>query len=101
MLSVMSLSRRTLIAVFENSQPKYDDAFTVYKDLVATLSDAIDNLDSNYDGFGPADVLYGGDVALWKKFGASLKLRIGMRLSDVPSSNAAAIVNEAIASGVF
>jgi hypothetical protein len=85
----------------ENSRPKYDDAFTVYKDLVEVLSGAISDLDSNYDGFGTADVLYNGDVGLWKKFGASLKLRIGMRLSDVPSSNAAAIVNEAIVSGVF
>jgi hypothetical protein len=46
-------------------------------------------------------VLYNGDVDLWKKFGASLKLRIGMRLAEVPSSNSAVIVNEAIASGVF
>jgi hypothetical protein len=85
----------------ENSRPKYDDAFTVYKDLVAKLSSAINDLNSNYDGFGLADVLYDGDVDLWKKFGASLKLRIGMRLADVPASNSAAIVNEAIASGVF
>lgn len=85
----------------ENSRPKYDDAFTVYKDLVTKLSSAIGNLDSNYDGFGTADVLYNGDVDLWKKFGASLKLRIGMRLADVPESNSAAIVNEAIAAGVF
>jgi hypothetical protein len=85
----------------ENSRPKYDDAFTVYKDLVVNLSEAIANLDSNYDGFGTADVLYNGDVDLWKKFGASLKLRIGMRLAEVPSSNSAVIVNEAIASGVF
>jgi hypothetical protein len=85
----------------ENSRPKYNDAFTVYKDLVVNLSEAIANLDSNYEGFGTADVLYNGDVALWKKFGASLKLRIGMRLAEVPASNSAAIVNEAIASGVF
>ena len=69
----------------ENSRPKYDDAFTVYKDLVADLSSAIADLNSNYDGFGSADVLYNGDVDLWRKFGASLKLRIGMRLVDVPS----------------
>jgi hypothetical protein len=85
----------------ENSRPKYDDAFTVYKDLVVNLGVAIANLDSNYEGFGSADVLYNGNVGLWKKFGASLKLRIGMRLADVPSSNSAAIVTEAIASGVF
>ena len=48
----------------ENSQPKYDDAFTVYKDLVAKLSSAIADLSSNYEGFGTADVLYNGDVDL-------------------------------------
>ncbi len=85
----------------ENSRPKYDDAFTVYKDLVTKLNLAIADLNSNYDGFGTADVLYDGDVDLWKKFGASLKLRIGMRLADVPESNSVAIVNEAIAAGVF
>jgi hypothetical protein len=85
----------------ENSRPKYDDAFTVYKDLVTKLNLAIADLNSNYDGFGTADVLYDGDVDLWKKFGASLKLRIGMRLADVPESNSVAVVNEAIAAGVF
>lgn len=85
----------------ENSRPAYDDGFTVYKDLVEMLSDAIDELDAGYDGFGLADVLYNGDVALWKKFGASLKLRIGMRLADVPEANAGTIINEAITAGVF
>jgi len=85
----------------ENSRPKYDDAFTVYKDLVVKLNGAIANLDANYDGFGTADVLYNGDVGLWKKFGASLKLRIGMRLAEVPASNSSTIIKEAIASGVF
>ncbi|MCX6262294.1 MAG: SusD/RagB family nutrient-binding outer membrane lipoprotein [Bacteroidia bacterium] len=85
----------------KNSRPKYDDAFTIYKDLVVRLNKAIANLSSSYEGFGIADVLYNGDVDLWKKFGASLKLRIGMRLTDLPAANAATIVNEAIASGVF
>lgn len=85
----------------DNSQPVYDDALTIYKGLVESISEDISALNSNYDGFGTADVLYNGDIELWKKFAASLKLRIGMRLADVPGSNAATIVNEAIASGVF
>lgn len=85
----------------ENSRPKYDDALLIYKDLADSLSEDIATLNSNYDGFGTADVLYNGDIELWKKFAASIKLRTGMRLADVPGSNAGTIVNEAIASGVF
>lgn len=85
----------------ENSRPKYDDAYTIYKDLLARLNTVIANLDENYDGFGSADVLYGGDIALWRKFAASLKLRIGLRLADVPGSNAGTIISEAVGTGVF
>jgi hypothetical protein len=84
-----------------NSRPKYDDAFTIYKDLLVRLNAAIAGLDDNYDAFGTADVLYSSDIALWRSFAASLKLRIGMRLVDVPGSNAGATITEAIATGVF
>lgn len=84
-----------------NSRPKYDDAFTVYKDLIARLNAAIADLDTGYDGYGEADVLYGGDIASWIKFAASLKLRIGMRLADVPGSNSGTIITEALNTGVY
>lgn len=85
----------------QNSTPKYDDAYTIYKDLITKLSSAIDDFNAEYDGFGSADVLYDGDVALWKKFASSLKLRMGMRLSDVPGFDAGTVISEAIASGIF
>jgi hypothetical protein len=85
----------------ENSRPKYDDALTIYQDLITKLSTVIDNLDEDYSGFGNADVLYDGDIGLWKKFAASLKLRIALRLSDVPSVNSDAMVTEALAAGIF
>jgi hypothetical protein len=41
-------------------------------------------------------VVYGGDMALWKKFGNSLRLRIAMRMSNTDNYAAAhAIANEA------
>ena len=64
----------------DNSRPKYDDAYTIYKDLFVRLDKAIADLDGSFDGFGSADVLYNGDVSLWKKFAASLKLRMALRL---------------------
>jgi hypothetical protein len=84
-----------------NSRPKYDDAYTIYKDLLVRLNAAIAGLDENYDAFGTADVLYSSDITLWRSFAASLKLRIGMRLADVPGFNAGATITEAIATGVF
>lgn len=84
-----------------NSRPKYDDAYTIYKDLLVRLNAAIAGLDENYDAFGTADVLYSSDITLWRSFAASLKLRIGMRLVDVPGFNAGATISEAIATGVF
>lgn len=85
----------------ENSRPAYDDALTIYKDLIVRLNKVIADLDENYAGFGDADVLYDDDIVLWRKFAASLKLRIALRLSEVPSINSSTMVSEALATGVF
>jgi len=85
----------------ENSRPVYDDAEDIYTDLITRLDDAINDLDDSYDSFGDADVIYAGDVALWKKFAATLKLRIAIRLSDVTTIPSSVLVTEAIATGVF
>jgi len=85
----------------ENSRPKYDDALTIYQDLITRLNKAINDLDADYGSFGSADLLYGGDAAAWKKLAASLKLRIALRLSDVPAANSGTLVTEALAAGVF
>jgi hypothetical protein len=84
-----------------NSTPKYDDALTIYKDLITRLSAAITSIDVTSGGFGKADILYEGDAVLWKEFAASLKLRIALRMADVPSINSSALVSQAVAAGVF
>ncbi|HEX2967629.1 MAG TPA: SusD/RagB family nutrient-binding outer membrane lipoprotein [Bacteroidales bacterium] len=85
----------------ENSRPAYDDAWTIYQDLLVRLDKAIADLDVDETAFGAADVLYEGDVTLWKKFAASMKLRFGLRLADVPAANSNKLVTEALATGVF
>lgn len=85
----------------ENSRPAYDDAWAIYQDLITRLDAAINDLDPDYDGFGDADILYEGDVAAWLKFAATLKLRIALRLADVPAANSSELVSEALATGVF
>jgi hypothetical protein len=85
----------------ENSQPAYDDAASIYSDQINSLKAALTTLNSSKPAFGVADVMYNGDVDAWKKFGASLLLRMGMRLSDVNSTESVSAVNAAIAAGVF
>jgi hypothetical protein len=51
--------------------------------------------------FGNADPYFKGDVAKWKKFGYTLMLRLGMRMSEVDAANAKIWVEKAAAGGVM
>lgn len=87
----------------ENSTPVYDDAASIYNDLLRKLDDAIATLSANEDAgsYGSEDVYFAGDVAMWIKAAASLQLRMGVRLADVNSSLASSTVTAAIAAGVM
>ncbi len=78
----------------DNASPAYDDAATVYTDLLSRLDNALNSVDVNASGFGSSDLLYGGDMAGWKMFGSSLKLRLGMLLADVDPATATSIVEK-------
>ena len=82
---------------FENLQPKYDDAKAAYAQLLTKLNAAIANLNTAGDSFGDADLLYGGDVALWKKFANSFKLKMGMMMADYDAAAAKTTVEQAAA----
>lgn len=81
--------------------PKYDDAKTVYYDLLTRLDAAIANMNTSAAGFGSADLIYGGDMVLWKKFANSLKLKMGILIADDDNAKAKSVVESAVASGVF
>lgn len=83
-----------------NLVPKYDDAATIYSDLAARLDAALNSIDESQGGFGSSDLFYGGDMAGWKTFGNSLKLRMGLMLADVDAAKAKSMV-EAAAPGVI
>jgi hypothetical protein len=86
----------------ENLTPTYDDAFTVYKDLIVRLTTAINNLNSGNGSFdSSSDLIYYGDPAQWKKFGNTLKLRMGIMLSDVDPALSKSTVEAAYNGGVF
>jgi hypothetical protein len=80
--------------------PKYDKQQAVYAGIIKDVSDAVAALDAAKTR-ETADVLFGGDVAKWKKFGNSLLLRVGMRLSKVDATQAQSLVAKAVAAGVI
>lgn len=80
---------------FQNPTPVYDDAETIYRNLLARLDVAIDALDPAKTGFTTADLVYGGDVSKWIKFANSLKLRMALLIADIDNTTAKTLVEEA------
>ncbi len=80
--------------------PKYDAQQAIYTKILQDLTEASAAL--NPAGvIESSDVLYSGNIAKWKKFGYSLLLRAGMRLSKVDAAKAQTTVQAAIAGGVI
>lgn len=87
---------------FDLYQPKYDDAATIYNDLLIRIDSAISAISgSSGSGFGSADLIYANNRTSWKKFANSLKLKLGIRLADVNSTVAQKAVEDAVTGGVF
>lgn len=81
--------------------PKYDDAKTVYADLLTRIDTCIVGLNPAAAAMGSNDKIYGGKVAKWKKFAATLKLKMAMLGADVDNATTSKKVQEAIATGIF
>ena len=88
---------------FENKTPAYDDQVAIYTDLQARLSADIATLTAGIDdgSWGDEDLVFQGDVAMWKKFAATVKARLGMRLADVDPGTAQAELTAAINAGML
>ena len=85
----------------ENLFPKYDDAKTIYDDLLKRLDADIAALNPASAGFkSTEDIVYAGDVAKWKKFANSLKIRLAMTIADSDAAKAKTAVEQADA-GAF
>jgi hypothetical protein len=84
--------------------PVYDDGLTIYKDLISRLNAAIAKMDVSAGSFDAgADNIYQGDVLGWMYFANSLKLRMGLTISDIASESALArtTIESAAAAGVI
>jgi hypothetical protein len=63
-------------------QPKYDLQSDIYKDMFKELEESIASFDASKPTFASSDLFYDGNTVKWKKFGYSMMLRLGMRLTS-------------------
>jgi len=71
--------------------PVYDDAETIYDNLIVQLTDAINliNTATELDEVpGDDDAMFGGDMDMWKQFANTVKLRILVRQANMASKSA-------------
>jgi len=81
--------------------PKYDKQEDIYADMLNELDEACKAFDASKSTWGSADIVYNSDLTKWKKFGYSMMLRLGMRMSEVDPTSAASWVQKAVAGGVM
>jgi len=85
----------------DNLTPKYDDAKTIYTDLLKRVADDISKLNAANGAFSSSeDVVYKGVVAKWIKFANSLRMKMGMLLADSDNATAKANVEAADANAI-
>jgi hypothetical protein len=75
--------------------PVYDTQKDIYDGLIAEIKEALLLFDAEKMPI-KGDIIYNGDIAKWKKFGNSLLLRLGMRLSNVDPALAKATIIDAL-----
>lgn len=81
-------------------QPKYDDAATVYDALAVRLNNVVGDIDPTVGSYVD-DAFYQGNMSQWIKVANSLKLRMGLNLSDKEPVKAKTLIESAVAAGVI
>ena len=77
-----------------NFTPKYDDAKTIYKDLINRLDATIASINPSVKGYD-GDVIYQGDMNKWIKTANAIKLRLGLNLADTDPALSKLVVESA------
>lgn len=86
--------------------PKYDAQKDIYADFFTVLKKASDDMGAAPAGsptLAASDPIYGGDLAKWRRFANSLRVRYAMRLVNVDPTTANAELTAALSDpgGVF
>jgi hypothetical protein len=83
-----------------NTKPVFDPQETVYNGLIKLVDEGLALIDeASSDHPGVDDIVYHGDMHLWKQFGNTLKLRIYLRQAYVRPAVAKAGIEAMYAAG--
>jgi len=89
-----------------NLNPKFDDGYSIYQDLIKNLDDALSKdfsastntiLTGTKDS--TADVLFGGNINQWKRFANTLELKMFLRMTNAKPTEAQAGVQKLYSAG--
>jgi hypothetical protein len=80
--------------------PQYDKQQDIYPAMLTQLDAAITSLNAT-GAKASGDLLYGGDVAQWKKLGYSLMVRVAMRMTKANATLAKTYTEKAAAAGTM
>src|SRR5699024_12083735 len=79
----------------ENPSPTYDTQEEIYRGIIETLTQASEQI--NPEGTISGDLIYNGDMEMWRKFANSLKMRAAIRIAGRLPDLADTAIEEALA----
>ncbi len=75
--------------------PEYDTQKEIYYSFLLELEQAVSSFDETNEFFTTeSDLIYGGSVENWIRFGNSLRLRIATRINKVDPQLSASVIND-------
>ncbi len=72
-----------------NISPAFDDAATIYTDLINRVKKDLDGLSGSSE-LGSSDLIYSGDTEAWSKFANALLIKLSITIADVSDMQAMA-----------
>jgi hypothetical protein len=80
---------------------EYDSQADVYIALLEDAESAAAMIDDDGLAMGDADIVYGSDMEMWRRFANSLRMRLAMRMSGANAGVAASEFSAAYSAGGF
>lgn len=82
------------------TSPRFDAQQVIYDSLIAEVNEGLALINAGDPGApGIDDLVFGGDMTMWEKFGNTLKLRLYLRLAYADPAKAQAGVSQLMSSG--
>ena len=81
--------------------PKYDSGKSIYTALITRLNADITALNSANDSFKSGEYIFNGEVANWKLFANSLKVKLGVNLIETDAALAKSAIESAYTAGLI